>query len=189
MPAREINPFTALTRIRSVSQDTMIDEQSSASGHAYASDRSAIGAGLCTTRGNNLKTSFSYTSQTVKKRCIFWAIWGLWGVFNVPSEHLNWAECQLASDANGRWITHNPAAFAYLQQCQICGQMSVYPKDSTCSSHLYQWANVLFFKMIPNIIYFWHVRDSFTSSRETRPKFWGKADLIIKEIHTTILHH
>ena len=28
-----------------VSQDTMIDEQSSASGHDYASDRSAIGAG------------------------------------------------------------------------------------------------------------------------------------------------
>ena len=29
MPAREINPFTALTRIRTqVSQDTMIDEQS-----------------------------------------------------------------------------------------------------------------------------------------------------------------
>ena len=28
MPAREINPFTVLTRIRSVSQDTMIDEQS-----------------------------------------------------------------------------------------------------------------------------------------------------------------
>ena len=46
MPAREINPITALTRIRSVSQDTMIDEQSSASVHDYASDHSAIGAGL-----------------------------------------------------------------------------------------------------------------------------------------------
>ena len=46
MPAREINPFTALTRIRSVSQDTMIDEQSSASGHDYAS---AIGASLLAT--------------------------------------------------------------------------------------------------------------------------------------------
>ena len=47
MPAREINPFTALTRIRSrVSQDTMIDEQSSASEHDYASDRSAIGLAI-----------------------------------------------------------------------------------------------------------------------------------------------
>ena len=46
MPAREINPFTALPRIRSqFLKDTMIDDQSSASGHDYASDRSAIGAG------------------------------------------------------------------------------------------------------------------------------------------------
>ena len=43
MLAREMNPFTALIP---VSQDTMIDEQSSASEHDYASDRSAIGAGL-----------------------------------------------------------------------------------------------------------------------------------------------
>ena len=43
MPAREINPFTALTRIRSQFLRThMIDEHSSASGHDYASDRSAI---------------------------------------------------------------------------------------------------------------------------------------------------
>ena len=47
MPAREINPFNALTRISTpVSQDTMIDEQSPASGHDYASNRWAIGAGL-----------------------------------------------------------------------------------------------------------------------------------------------
>ena len=70
MPAREINPFTAQTRIRSqflrtldfiecftttflrahswlnwVSQDTVIDEQSSGSEHDCASDCSAIGAG------------------------------------------------------------------------------------------------------------------------------------------------
>ena len=41
MPAREINPFTARTRIRS----QFLRTQSSASGHDYASDRSAIGAG------------------------------------------------------------------------------------------------------------------------------------------------
>ena len=40
MPAREIYPFSI-----PVSHDTMIDEQSSASGHDHASDRSAIGAG------------------------------------------------------------------------------------------------------------------------------------------------
>ena len=48
MPAREINPFTALIP---VSQDTMIDEQSSASGHDYISDRSAIGAGPILSEG------------------------------------------------------------------------------------------------------------------------------------------
>ena len=46
MPAREINPFYCPDQDSiPVSQDTMIDEQSSASGHDYASDRSAIGAG------------------------------------------------------------------------------------------------------------------------------------------------
>ena len=44
MPAREINPFTALTRIRS-QFPWHNDEQSSASGQDYASDRSAIRAG------------------------------------------------------------------------------------------------------------------------------------------------
>ena len=44
MPAREINPFTDQDSIP-VCQDTVIDEQSSASGHDYASDRSAIGDG------------------------------------------------------------------------------------------------------------------------------------------------
>ena len=29
---------------------------------------------ICTTRGNNLKASFSYMSQNVKKKSIFWAI-------------------------------------------------------------------------------------------------------------------
>ena len=50
MPAREMNPFTALTRIRSqfLRTQLMIDEQSSASGHDYASNRSAIGAGYST---------------------------------------------------------------------------------------------------------------------------------------------
>ena len=46
MPAREINPFYCPDQDSiPVSQDTMIDEQSSASGHDYASNRSAIGAG------------------------------------------------------------------------------------------------------------------------------------------------
>ena len=46
MPAREIKPFTASDQDSiPVSQDTMIDEQSSASEHDCASDRSAIGAG------------------------------------------------------------------------------------------------------------------------------------------------
>ena len=45
MPAREINPFYCPDQDSiPVSQDTMIDEQSSASGHNYASERSAIGA-------------------------------------------------------------------------------------------------------------------------------------------------
>ena len=41
MPAQYCPDQDSIT----VSQDTMIDEQSSASGHDYASDRSAIGAG------------------------------------------------------------------------------------------------------------------------------------------------
>ena len=47
MPAREINPFYCPDQDSiPVSQDTMIDEQSPASGHDYALDRSAIGAGV-----------------------------------------------------------------------------------------------------------------------------------------------
>ena len=46
IPTREINPFYCPDQDSiPVSQDTMIDEQSSASGHDYASNRSAIGAG------------------------------------------------------------------------------------------------------------------------------------------------
>ena len=45
MPAREINPFTAQDSIP-VSQDTVIDKQSSASEHDCASDRSAIGLAI-----------------------------------------------------------------------------------------------------------------------------------------------
>ena len=46
MPAREINYLYCPDQDSiPVSQDTLIDEQSSASGHDYASDRSAIGAG------------------------------------------------------------------------------------------------------------------------------------------------
>ena len=37
---------------------------------------------LCTTRGNNLKTSFSYTSQNVKKMYILGYLGGPEGVFN-----------------------------------------------------------------------------------------------------------
>ena len=43
MPAREINPSCTDQDSIPVSQDTMIDEQSLARGHDYASDRSAIG--------------------------------------------------------------------------------------------------------------------------------------------------
>ena len=47
MPAREINPFTFYDQDSiPVSQDTVIDEQSSASEHDCASDRSTIGAGM-----------------------------------------------------------------------------------------------------------------------------------------------
>ena len=47
MPAREINPFYCPDQDSiPVSQDTKIHEQSTASGHDYASDRSAMGAGL-----------------------------------------------------------------------------------------------------------------------------------------------
>ena len=54
MPAREINPFTCPDQDSiPVAQDTMIDEQSSASGHDYASDRSAIGAAPHNLRNNN----------------------------------------------------------------------------------------------------------------------------------------
>ena len=46
MPAREINPFYCPDQNSiPVSQDTVIDEQSSGSEHDCASDRSAIGAG------------------------------------------------------------------------------------------------------------------------------------------------
>ena len=46
MPAREINPFIAMTRIRSQFLRTYLStSNSSASGHDYTSDRSAIGAG------------------------------------------------------------------------------------------------------------------------------------------------
>ena len=37
---------------------------------------------ICTTRGNNLKTSFSYMSQNVKKKVYFWLFRGPEGVFN-----------------------------------------------------------------------------------------------------------
>ena len=47
MPAREINPFTALTRIRSQFLRNNDRRAITASGHDYALDRSAIGAGLC----------------------------------------------------------------------------------------------------------------------------------------------
>ena len=53
MPAREINPFTALTRILYQFLRTVIDEQSSASEHDYASNRSAIGAGNTTVQWND----------------------------------------------------------------------------------------------------------------------------------------
>ena len=40
-----------------------------------------VGGAICTTRGNNLKTSFSYIGQNVQI-FIFWAIFGALGVFN-----------------------------------------------------------------------------------------------------------
>ena len=53
MPAREIIPFTAPDQDSiPFSQDTMIDEQSSASGHDYASDRRGWQAGF---RGGSRK--------------------------------------------------------------------------------------------------------------------------------------
>ena len=51
MPAREINLYCSDQDSISVSRDTMIDEQTPASGHDYASDRSAIGAGSNIFRG------------------------------------------------------------------------------------------------------------------------------------------
>ena len=73
MAAREINPFTALTRINADSipdsQDTMIDEQSSASGHDYASYRSAIVAIKISRNEKNLfiKPSLIYLIYMFKK--------------------------------------------------------------------------------------------------------------------------
>ena len=45
-------------------------------GHQNVSKRRPHHSGdICTTRGNNLKTSFSFMGQNVKK-CIFWGYFG-----------------------------------------------------------------------------------------------------------------
>ena len=63
---------------------------------------------ICTTRGNNLKTSFSYMSQNVKKYIYF-------GLFRGPWGGLQWSDWA--------YLTFQLSSHPYLCTCQIRKQL------------------------------------------------------------------
>ena len=70
---------------------------------------------ISTTRGNNLKTSFSYTSQNVKKIYILGYLGGPEGVFNDQaylafqlSSHPYICTCQIRKQSDKKFLSLNP---------------------------------------------------------------------------------
>ena len=78
---------------------------------------------ICTTRGNNLKTSFSYTSQNVKQYVYFGLFWGPWGggqcsdcaylAFQLSS-HPYLCTCQIRKQSDKKSLLKKKYFFSYL---------------------------------------------------------------------------